>query len=52
MNTIINIEQMPSEKAMLSRLSAYYKELQKPQETKSTSQPSSKDLAGSQDESE
>lgn len=52
MNTIINIEQAPSEKAMISRLSAYYKELQKLPEANSTSQLSSKELADSQDKSE
>ena len=52
MNTIINIEQEPSEKAMISRLSAYYNEVQKLQEAKPTSQLSSNDLTDSQDKSE
>ena len=52
MKTIINVEQPPSEKSMISRLSAYYRELQNLKKSKSASQLSSDALAGLQDDSE
>ena len=52
MNTIIDIEQQPSEKAMISRQLAYYKELQKLLKANTTDRLSTDVLTASQDESE